>query len=78
MLQHNDHCYKFWNAPLSQRTSWANIQLAKVTARLSVGGYPSADAYYADKNEALRLRAGIVNKQPYEVDPMAFWFQQSN
>jgi hypothetical protein len=79
MTEHNAHVYAFWNAPLSQRQAWTRGQMAEIATRLKAGGYPSADAYYWDKDEYWRLKAGLVGKSEREVNPMGFWFgRQSN
>ena len=73
------HIYAFWNAPLSQRPGWTRHQLALVNARLAEGGYPSADAYYSDKDWARELSAGLRNLKPWQYDPMGWHFgMQSN
>jgi phage baseplate assembly protein W len=57
----------------------ARVRLAEVTARLAKGGYPAADAYYADKDRARRLSAHLQGKSPREIDPAGYWYgMQSN
>ncbi len=41
--------------------------------------YPSADAYYADKDDVRRLEAKIAGKTASQHDPMGYWYGgQSN
>lgn len=52
----------------------AKRKISEIRERLEVGGYPSADAYYADKDELRRLTAELAGKRQTETDPMGFWF----
>jgi hypothetical protein len=52
--------------------------IAEANERLN-GVYPSADAYYADKDLVRTLTAQLASKNQTETDPMGFWFgRQSN
>lgn len=51
-----------------------DVAIAMLETRLAQGGYPSADAYYSDKDDLRRLRAKKLGKTEIEVDPMGFWF----
>ena len=54
--------------------------LDEAKARLASGVcYPSADAYYNDKDTVRELSAKAIGKHGYQTDPMGFWFgRQSN
>ena len=54
--------------------------LDEAVARLASGVcYPSADAYYNDKDTVRELRAKAQGKFGYQTDPMGYWFgRQSN
>lgn len=54
--------------------------LAECKARLASGKlYPSADAYYADKDDVRALEAKARGMKPYQTDPMGYWYgRQSN
>jgi len=56
-----------------------NQLLADAKDRLQTVCYPSADAYYADKDLVRRLEAERAGKNQTETDPIGFWFgSQSN
>jgi hypothetical protein len=71
---HNAHVYAFRNAPYSAKPAWTRQRIAETQIRLAEGDYPSADAYYQDKDYVRELSAGLVDKKPWEHDPMGFWF----
>jgi hypothetical protein len=77
-MQHNAHVYAFWNAPLSQRRMFAEAQLKEIDARLTKGGYEGADEYYSDKRRYWAIIAAMSDKKEYQVNPMGYWFAQSN
>lgn len=54
--------------------------LIEAKARLASGEtYPSADAYYQDKDDVRDLEAKRRGKSPRQTDPMGYWYgHQSN
>jgi hypothetical protein len=55
-------------------------RLIEAKARLASGEcYPSADAYYQDKDDVRRLEAQKIGKSPRQTDPAGYWYGgQSN
>lgn len=54
--------------------------LTEAKARLASGViYPSADAYYADKDTVRKLEAKELGMTPGQYDPVGHWYgRQSN
>ena len=69
-----------YSKPWNEMTACdVDAAIEMLNGRLAQGGYPSADAYYADKDDLRRLRAKKLGKREHEIDPMGFWFgRQSN
>lgn len=49
-------------------------RVAELKTNLAKGGYPSADAYYGDKDCLRDLQAALIGTTAMRLDPMGFWF----